>query len=696
MKINLNLKNQFNLLLVFIFIGGVCISSLALSRILYQQAEQKLTNEGQILMQMMEEIKYYTSVNLLEIYQQQDNIQHNFQASFVPAYAARQIFSNFKDMEEFRSYKYKEATINPTNLKDIPDDFEQQLISSFKQNRNLNVLSGYTDKDDHNFYYIARPLTVKDSSCLQCHSTPDLAPPKMIELYGDQHGFNWKLNQLTSAQTIYIPANNIASDVRQGMLTFMPLFAAIFAVIILAINRLLQYTVIKPINQLTKAANQLSVNNQNSEANWQLNYLEKLTKRGDEAGKLTRAFVIMAKKILHRERDLRQAVVNSTKDLRQEITERTQIEQKLARQIKRALLQEKITQKIRQSLDTKQILQTTVNSVGHTFKISRCQIFSYDDTQPRLATVVAEYIVPEYPPTLGVEINLDEAICLNTAMHQERAVYWSYVYDTPLLVRSVHIYKQLQINSLLTVRTSYQGKVNGAISIQQCDRYRQWHHEEVELIESVAAQVGIALAQAELLQQEKERSHEIEAAKQEAEIANRSKSQFLANISHELRTPLNAIIGFSQLMNRDPAISPQQQSTVNIINRSGEHLLEMINEVLEMSKIEAGKTELHITEVDIKLLLSTLEAMLEIKARVKNLQLLIECDPEVPDIICTDESKLRQVLINLIGNGIKFTQTGGVVLRVCQKRPESSLIFEVEDTGAGIASEEISQIFQAL
>jgi len=108
MKINLNLKNQFNLLLVFIFIGGVCISSLALSRILYQQAEQKLTNEGQILMQMMEEIKYYTSVNLLEIYQQQDNIQHNFQASFVPAYAARQIFSNFKDMEEFRSYKYKD------------------------------------------------------------------------------------------------------------------------------------------------------------------------------------------------------------------------------------------------------------------------------------------------------------------------------------------------------------------------------------------------------------------------------------------------------------------------------------------------------------------------------------------------------------------------------------------------------------
>lgn len=694
-----NLKNKFNLLLVLIFLVGIYLSNLALSGILYQQVEQKLTDEGQILMQMMEEIKYYASVNLLEIYQQQNNQQEEFRVSFIPSYAARKVFSNFKQMAEFQNYKYKEATINPTNLKDIPDDFEQQLIYSFQQNKDLDVLSGYVKKAEHNFYYVSRPLTVKDSSCLQCHSTPDLAPPKMIDLYGDQHGFNWQLNQLTSAQTVYIPANNIALDVRKGMFTFMPVFTGIFAVLILAINRLLKQTVIQPINQLTKAANQLSINNLNAHESWQLNYLEKLIKRSDEVGKLTRAFLIMAEKIFHRERDLRQAVVDSTKELRQEITERNQIEQKLARQIKRALLQEKITQEIRQSLDTDKILQTTVNNVGQVFKVSRCQIFSYGDAQPRLATVVAEYIIPEYPPTLGVEINLDEAICLNTAMHQERAVYWSSVYDTPLLIPCVHIYKQLQINSLLTVRTSYQGRVNGAISIQQCDRYRQWQEEEVEFIESVAAQVGIALAQAELLQQEKQRRREIEAAKQEAEIANRTKSKFLANISHELRTPLNAIIGFSQLMNRDPGIKPQQQETVNIINRSGEHLLEMINEVLEMSKIEAGKTELHITEIDLKLLLSTLEAMLGIKAQGKNLQLLIECAADLPEHICTDESKLRQVLINLIGNGIKFTQTGSVTLRVSLQdtcaTSNSSLKFEVEDTGAGIAPEEISQIFQA-
>ena len=701
MKINPSLKVKFNLLLTLVFLLGVCLSGLALSKILYWQAEQKLTEEGQILMQMMEEVKYYTSEHWLNSYQQRSerNRIAEFQKSFIPAYAASQVFGNFKQTAEFEQYQYKEATTNPTNLNDLPDRFERRLIESFKQDEKLDVSSGYVQKSNQQFYYIARPLTVKDSSCLQCHSTPEAAPAKMIELYGDKNGFNWKLNQLTSAQTIYVPTNDIAMDVRRGMLVFMPTLTGIFSLLMLSVSQMLYYTVTKPIDRLTKVANQLSLGNLKVNKNWQLDYLRKLTQRKDESGILARSFLNMAEIITNRERDLRQAAKVKTHKLRLEIRNRTEAKNKLAKQVKRVLLQEKITQEIRQSLDTDRILQTAVDNVGSALKVSRCQIFSYAESQPRMAKVVAEYILPHCPGTLNLSISLDEAICLNKAMSQERAVYWSDVCNTPLLKPCVHIYRQLQIDSLLTVRTSYQGKVNGAISIQQCDRSRQWQPDEVELMESVAAQIGIALAQAELLQQEKQRRKEIETAKQAAEVANRSKSEFLANISHELRTPLNAIIGFSQLMNRDRQLSLEQQETIGIINRSGEHLLQMIDEVLEMSKIEAGKTELHLTDVNLILLLDTIEAMLDLKAKAKNLQLSIECHSNVPQYFRTDESKLRQVLINLLGNAIKFTQAGRVTLRVSQLDTNNSLKhvlkFEVEDTGAGIAPEELTHIFQA-
>lgn len=198
---------------------------------------------------------------------------------------------------------------------------------------------------------------------------------------------------------------------------------------------------------------------------------------------------------------------------------------------------------------------------------------------------------------------------------------------------------------------------------------------------------------AELAQQ----NLKLEKDKIRAEAASQAKSQFLAKMSHEFRTPLNAILGFTQLMHQDPSLTVQQQKSLDIINLSGEHLLNLINDILEISKIEANRIVLHKTNVDLYSLLDMLQAMLKSKAIAKDLQLEIERSPNVPQFVTADEGKLRQVLINLLDNAIKFTQSGGVVLRLSETIKENSEItlhFEIEDTGPGIAEEDTSALFE--
>ncbi|MAS33719.1 MAG: hypothetical protein CL610_06920 [Anaerolineaceae bacterium] len=230
-------------------------------------------------------------------------------------------------------------------------------------------------------------------------------------------------------------------------------------------------------------------------------------------------------------------------------------------------------------------------------------------------------------------------------------------------------------------------------------RVRSIAQRNKELRRAVDRQTEALVMRTEELQASEAQLRE---AKEAADAANRAKSAFLANMSHELRSPLNAILGFAQISNRMPDLPVEIQENLGVILHSGEHLLDLINQVLDLSKIEAGQMALQARDFDLYAMLDNLEEMFMMAAENKHLSLKFECADNLPRYVRTDVTKLRQVLINLIGNAVKFTARGEVLVRVNKiadidtvEVPQVRLGFEVSDTGSGIPAKELPHIFDA-
>ena len=378
-----------------------------------------------------------------------------------------------------------------------------------------------------------------------------------------------------------------------------------------------------------------------------------------------------------------------------------------------------VLKRMRETLDLETIFYTTTAELRQAIQCDRALIYQFnaDWSGQVMAESVGEQwnaVIPVQVESSGVNQVVDRANCIVKRFNGTEVL----IRDTYLQENAGGLYRQksnyccvtdiyqqgydacylellesLQARAYITVPIFCGTHLWGLLATYQNAEPRQWQLAEIQMVFQIGTQLGVAVQQAELFIQIQEQSEELKQAKEAADAASHAKSEFLASMSHELRTPLNAILGFTQLMQRDPALTADHHRSVEIVNQSGEHLLGLINDVLEMSKIEAGRLTLNETECDLLKLLHSLEEMLQLKAQSKGLQLIVERDATIPQHIKTDENKLRQVLINLLGNAIKFTEKGGVTLRVKYSSP--FLAFEIQDTGFGIGADELGNLFEA-
>ena len=246
-----------------------------------------------------------------------------------------------------------------------------------------------------------------------------------------------------------------------------------------------------------------------------------------------------------------------------------------------------------------------------------------------------------------------------------------------------------EVTSRIAVPMVFANRSIGFLEFHSLGIERHWPNEDLRLMWLLAEIISGALMR-------RDTEHALQRAKEAAEAANRAKTEFLASMSHELRTPLNGILGYAQLLRRDPALGPEQIESVAAIEGCGEHLLTLISDVLDLAKIEAGRMDVETNPLNLDDFLHQVADVARIRATQAGLRFTYETLTALPEVIKTDERRLRQILLNLLGNAVKFTDRGSVCFRVSSAPANGSHIrlrFEVADSGIGIAATEVERIF---
>lgn len=380
--------------------------------------------------------------------------------------------------------------------------------------------------------------------------------------------------------------------------------------------------------------------------------------------------------------------------------------QQIQQQAQREQLLNQISRDLNSSLDPNYILQEIVERTGECFRVDRVTIFS-------LSTEYVQ-VLNEWRANERVVSVLDFRAPLSTwadRLDPNSDVFWGRILHAPRFADRVELSTyQAQVErtetlSVLRVPIFIRDQLFGGLVLQTTTCYRTFTDDEIRLAERIADQAAIAFYNAQsyerLEQLVQVRTQELEAEKLISEAANHAKSEFLATMSHELRTPLTGILGFSNLLIKEifGPLNEKQQQYVSGITSCGEHLLELINELLDLSKIEAGKEELVLETLVVEDICQACLSLIRERASERGLQLILAIAPNVSTCVA-DHRRLKQILFNLLANAVKFTDTGSITLQVMKQRQATEaddrdiLQFSVIDTGIGISPADQALLFQ--
>ncbi|HEY9613961.1 c-type heme family protein [Allocoleopsis sp.] len=262
---NLKLGTKLNLLLLLIFLGVVGTSGLALSKILGDNAKEKVASQAFLLLETMSSVRDYTATQVNPELAPRLEREDWFIPQTVPAYSAREVFEKLRKREQYSNFFYKEATLNPTNPRDKTDSFESSIVEKFRNQSALKEVTGFRSLPSGELFYVARPLVISEQSCLRCHSTPEQAPKSQLATYGRDNGFGWKLNEIIGARIISVPSSAVFNEARRLQILVIGSLSVFFLLAMIIINLFLKFAVTKPLKRMAQLSKQVSTGDMKGE-----------------------------------------------------------------------------------------------------------------------------------------------------------------------------------------------------------------------------------------------------------------------------------------------------------------------------------------------------------------------------------------------------------------------------------------------